>query len=153
MFRPTASDSGHMATGGVRGTGNDAGSSGRVEMFAAAPEATNRQSALDPPGGSEAWFRQIADAIGVVWWLADARAGNRYYLSSAYEGIWGRSCRSLYANPTSFIDAIHPEDRPRATARYREMCRAGDIEYRVIRPDGSVRWIRDRIFPIPDADG
>lgn len=66
----------------------------------------------------------------------------------------GRSCETLYRQPKSFVDAIHPEDQPRIQASLEQQARERtDIVYRVIRPDGSSRWIRDRSFPIHDRSG
>ncbi len=77
------------------------------------------------------------------------------YVSPAYETIWGRSCESLYASPQSWRDAIHPEDKEWLLERIRELDlkSASDETYRIVRPDGSIRWIRDRIFPVRDAHG
>jgi PAS domain S-box-containing protein len=77
------------------------------------------------------------------------------YVSPAYEEIWGRSCASLYASPQSWLDAIHPEDRERVRTASLTKQAAGDYceEYRIIRPDGTVRWIRDRAFPVRDHAG
>ncbi len=73
-----------------------------------------------------------------------------FYVSPAYGSIFGRSCRGLYDNPRSWDDAIYPEDRERALG---EMALRGtivpfDVEYRIVRPDGSGRSIRSRGFPI-----
>jgi len=104
---------------------------------------------------SEARFRQLAENIHEVFWMADQRAPQMIYVSPAYEQIWGRSCRSLYQQPRSFLDAVHTEDRQRVVATLeRQMSgESTDEEYRIIRPDGSIRWIRDRAFPIKDESG
>ncbi|HNR76238.1 MAG TPA: PAS domain-containing protein, partial [Parvularculaceae bacterium] len=70
-----------------------------------------------------------------------------------YERIWGRTRASLYANPFSFLDSVHDEDRDRVRASYRERLTRLDIEYRITRPDGEVVWIEDLQFPIRRADG
>ena len=76
------------------------------------------------------------------------------YISPAYESIWGRSCESLYQHSTSFIDAIHSDDRDRIVAALEKQARGDyDEEYRISRPDGQVRWIRDRAFPVKDGRG
>ncbi len=103
---------------------------------------------------SEEKFRQLAENIHEVFWLSNADISEILYVSLAYEQIWGRSCESLYADPQSFLSAIHPDDRQYAIDNI-EHCTNGefDIEYRIIRPDGSVRWIRDRGFPILNESG
>jgi PAS domain S-box-containing protein len=103
---------------------------------------------------SENRFRQIAENLHQVVWLASADQGKILYVSPAYEAIWGRSCESLYESPRSFMAPIHPEDRPSADdVIARKRGQGFQIEYRVVRPDGSIRWIWDRGFPIKDEAG
>jgi PAS domain S-box-containing protein len=100
-------------------------------------------------------FRQLADNIHDVFWMIDPQTSQVVYISPAYEGIWGRTCQSLIEAPLSFLDAIHPEDRAGVRA-HTERHRRGEGtegEYRVVRPDGSVRWIWDRAFPVTNASG
>jgi PAS domain S-box-containing protein len=105
-------------------------------------------------GESEQRFRQIAENIHEVFWLTTVDFGNTLYISPAYESVWGRSCESLYQDPRSFIAAIHPEDNARVVELLeRDRERGFEVEYRVVRPDGSTRWIRDRAFPIKDESG
>jgi PAS domain S-box-containing protein len=77
------------------------------------------------------------------------------YVSPAYEKIWGRSCADLYVNPRNWLAAIHPDDRDRVihAALTKQSEGTYDEEYRIVRPDGGERWIRDRAFPLRDGDG
>lgn len=103
---------------------------------------------------SERRFRDIAENIPEVFWVTDPAKSEMLYVSPAYEVIWGRSVARLYAEPTSFVEAIHPEDRARVIAALaRQTLGEYDVEYRVVRPDGSVRWVRDKAFPVRDARG
>jgi PAS domain S-box-containing protein len=103
---------------------------------------------------SEQRFRQIAENIHEVFWLTTVDTSKTLYVSPAYETVWGRTCESLYQDPHSFIAAIHPEDDARVVELLgRNPERDFEIEYRVVRPDGSIRWIRDRAFPIKDESG
>jgi two-component system, cell cycle sensor histidine kinase and response regulator CckA len=105
---------------------------------------------------SEERFRQLAENITEsVFWMSDPRAQQILYVSPAYENIWGSSCESLYANSSTWIEAIHPDDRQRIQTIFFDQSLIGnyDEEYRVVRPDGSIRWIRDRGFPIKDHTG
>jgi PAS domain S-box-containing protein len=105
---------------------------------------------------SEERFRQLAENISEVFWMSDPQKSEVLYISPAYEQVWGRSCQSLYERPRSFLDAIHPEDMEhvRVASLERQACgEGGDVEYRVVRPDGSVRWVRDRSFPVKDPAG
>ena len=118
-------------------------------------DITERKQAEDALRESETRFRQIAENIHEVFWMSDPRIPQILYISPAYEGIWGRSCQSLYASPTSWIDAIHPEDRVRGITAFEQQCHGErtEVEYRIVHLDGSVRWIRDRGFPIHDHTG
>jgi PAS domain S-box-containing protein len=108
---------------------------------------------------SEERFRQLAENIDAVFWMRslDEQLNKQelLYLSPAYETIWGRTRESLYEQPDSWLDTIHPEDLPRLMALI-EQQRQGEFpkrEYRIVLPDGSIRWIQDRTFPIHNAEG
>lgn len=104
---------------------------------------------------SELRFRQLAENIKEVFYLNDAEKRQTLYISPTYEQVWGRTCESLYRNPRSFVDAIHPVDRQKVIASFtaQQEGKAIEVMYRIRRPDGTVRWIRSRAFPIMDAQG
>lgn len=104
---------------------------------------------------SELRFRQMAANIQEVWFLADPAQSQMLYISPAYEKIWGRSCESLRAEPMSWIDAVHPDDQVRAWTASQARSAQGryDIEYRIVRPNGEIRWVWSRGFPIFDETG
>ncbi|XDD51619.1 response regulator [Leptospira sp. WS92.C1] len=99
---------------------------------------------------SEERFRQLTDAIREVFWMSSVDKTEMIYVSKSYEEIWGRSCKSLLDNPISWLDSIHPEDRDRMMEKTTKNQYSGEYneEYRILRPDGSIRWIRDRAFPV-----
>ncbi len=103
---------------------------------------------LGPAGdGSEESTPRVGN-IREVFWMANGDLSETIYVSPSYETLWGQSCESLYDNPRSWMDAIHPQDLEgvRAAVDLRLSVRH-DMEYRIVRPDGSVCWIRDRRFP------
>jgi PAS domain S-box-containing protein len=103
---------------------------------------------------SERRFREIAENIREVFWMTDPEKHRMIYISPAYEQIWGRTCASLYETPLSFVEAIHPQDRDRVLQRMAvQPLGQYDEVYRILRPDGALRWIRDRAFPVRAADG
>ncbi len=104
---------------------------------------------------SEARFRQVADNIQEVFWMTDVTDGRALYVSPAYERIWGRSPESLYRSSTSWVDTIHLEDRARVAeaAATQQALGTYDEVYRIVRPDGRIRWIHDRALPIRDPAG
>ncbi len=101
-------------------------------------------------------FQELADSIREVFWLSAPDSAEILYVSPAYETIWGRTCESLYASPRSWLDAIHPEDQEHASQVVLAAIQSGSVwerEFRVIRPNGEMRWIRDRGNPILDENG
>lgn len=103
---------------------------------------------------SEERFRQIAENINSVFWIRDLSAEKILYVSPAYEKIWGRSCESLYLNPDSWAEALHPGDRDRVLAGHlSRKARERGFEYRIIREDQDIRWIRAKIFRVCGRTG
>ena len=116
---------------------------------------TQVQQRDDELRASEERFRQLAENIREVFWMTDKEKTQMLYVSPGYEEIWGRSRESLYGTPRSWVDAIHPDDRARVSQAAMTKQERGDYDeqYRIVRPDDSVRWIRDRAFPIRDETG
>ena len=104
---------------------------------------------------SEEKFRELAENIREVFWMMSPTADNILYVSPAYEQVWGRTCDSLYRNPGSWADAIHPHDVERARAVLARQIQGERIasEYRIRTPRGEEKWISDRAFPVRDKDG
>lgn len=103
---------------------------------------------------SEERFRELAENISEVFWLADIARKTLLYVSPAYRAVWGRSGEELQANPRLWQETIHPEDRARVVAAMpRQIEGTYDEEYRIVRPDGTLRWIRDRAFPVRNENG
>jgi PAS domain S-box-containing protein len=106
---------------------------------------------LDEQG---ARFRQIAENLGDVVWLSEPGFRRHLYVNRAYERIWGRSRESLGENPQSFIDSVHPADQARVRDALASLAEDfTDIEFRVVRPNGEVRWVWNRSFPVRNAAG
>ncbi|MBZ5701855.1 MAG: sigma 54-interacting transcriptional regulator [Acidobacteriia bacterium] len=104
---------------------------------------------------SESLLRQLTDYIDEVFFVMDMPSGKVLYVSPAYETVWGRSCQSLYESPMSWFEAIHPDDRKRLAPAVEKYLLDGElkVEYRVLRPDGTFRWIFDRAFPVKGPSG
>ncbi len=98
-------------------------------------------------------FKQLAENVDIVFWVCDVDVTQFLYISPTYEKIWGRSCASLYENPRSFLDTVHPEDLPSKMAAIQNNPTSMDEEYRITQPNGIMRWIRDRTFPVKDENG
>ncbi len=112
-------------------------------------DITGRKRAEEELRVSEERFRMIAETIRDVFWVSTPDTGRLVYVSPAYESIWGKTCESLYQEPASFMEGIHPDDRE-AIVPLLKNCPEGnwDCEYRIIQPGGGVRWIRARTFPV-----
>ena len=100
-------------------------------------------------------FEQVINNITEVFWLTDVAKSRAIYISPAYQQIWGRQREELFRTPDSWLASVHPDDRARVSQRsHSEQAQGGyDVEYRIMRPDGEVRWIRDRAFPVRDDRG
>jgi len=100
---------------------------------------------------SEEKFRMMAETIPDVFWMSTPGIEKLIYVSPAYERIWGRTCESLYKSPEVFIDAVHPDDIENVKAALSHHARGHwDLEYRIIRQDNTICWVRNRGFPIRD---
>ncbi|MGB3655473.1 MAG: PAS domain S-box protein, partial [Rivularia sp. (in: cyanobacteria)] len=118
-------------------------------------DITERKQATSALRESEARFRQMAETIENVFWLFDLQARQHLYISPAYEKIWGRSCESVFADLSNWVETVHPEDRHQLQDIWERCIKNGsqEEEYRIIRPDGSIRWVRDRGFVVNDENG
>jgi len=101
-------------------------------------------------------FQQLANHITDAFWIRSPDMSEVHYVSPAFERIWGRPVESLYANPQDWVEYILPEDRERVVAAFAALVREDpslDIEYRIVRPGGEIRWVRVRGFQVRDAGG
>ena len=118
-------------------------------------EIADRRRTEEALRGSEQLFRQMAESIREIFWMQDGGWKQTLYVSPAYEEVWGRTCESLYENPLSWIDGVHPDDREPVKVQVEQQLRgmSTDTEFRVERPGGSLRWVRCHAFPIKDPEG
>lgn len=100
-------------------------------------------------------FHQMADSIEEVFWVIDPKSKKATYVNPAYETITGRSCRSFIEEPSSYEKAIHPDDRARVIEKTARAAQSGhfDERFRIVRPDGEIRWVWVRGFPRKDITG
>ena len=104
---------------------------------------------------SEKRFHQLANSIREVFWLMSLEGDEFFYLSPGYDEIWGRSHMDLMAAPMSWAESIYPDDLEQVIANF-EQQKLGELveyEFRMVRPDGEIRWIHARAFPVFDNNG
>ena len=104
---------------------------------------------------SEERFRQLAEHINDVFFLTNVDGSQLFYVSPTFEKVWGFSAENLYREPSSWQELIHSADRERVrrAVKLRKAASPYDIDFRIRRPTGAVRWIRMRGYPIRDATG
>jgi PAS domain S-box-containing protein len=103
---------------------------------------------------NEARFREFSEHVDAVLWMVDASSQEVLYINQAYERIYGRPIAELLQKPYAFVEAVHPEDQYIVWEQLRSP-RPGPtaMEYRVVRPDGSMVWVKDSSFPVHDDNG
>jgi PAS domain S-box-containing protein len=125
---------------------------GKDELARLGAAINNMLEALQ---NSDLQFRNVAENIHQVFWVENVDTEKIEYVSLAYESVWGRSRDEVYRNPLAWAEAIHPDDRELVEEMRRQQKRGkiGAPEFRIVRPDGSIRWICNRYFPVVDEPG
>lgn len=103
----------------------------------------------------QAILRQMSDNIQEIFWMLDTATGNAIFVNPAFEKITGYSRESLLASPLSYRNIIHPEDQEWVLHRLDEAMKSGefDEQFRIVRMDGTLRWVAVQGFPILDKSG
>jgi PAS domain S-box-containing protein len=119
-----------------------------------AAENAQRRRAEQAVDESEQRFRQMASVIPAVFWMVSPDWKHTVYVSPAVEKIHGRTCESFYRQPELWLDVILPADRERVAAfRGQHHPQQADVQYRIVRPDGEVRWVSDSHSPVRNEAG
>jgi PAS domain S-box-containing protein len=99
------------------------------------------------------FLEQIAENIREIIWMYDTGTGTVSYVNPAYERIVGRSVESLYEHPESWRAALHPDDRDLVKDHGHPLRDSGSLEFRIVRPDGEIRWLWSHAVPMHDDGG
>jgi diguanylate cyclase (GGDEF)-like protein/PAS domain S-box-containing protein len=126
-----------------------------IGSFGIARDISERQRVNEALRESEEQFRQLAENIREVFFVSAPNPDRVLYVSPAYDEIWGRPREEIYERPAAWIESIHMEDRDHAVHNFAQsqLGVPTNIEYRIVRPDGSLRWINNRTFPVRDSNG
>ncbi|MEP7285304.1 MAG: PAS domain S-box protein [Chloroflexota bacterium] len=125
----------------------------RIGMIGINHDITERTQAAERLKEIEERFLQLAANTHEVFFIGSGDGARGYYISPAYEQVWGRSCESFYQNPHSLMAAVHPDDADRVLMSGLQNRVEGttfEEEYRIIRPDGAIRWIWAHTFFVYD---
>lgn len=128
---------------------------GRPAMMVMAEDVTEEVRLQDAVQRQQRQFRQLHESLGEVLWMATPDFHTMVYVSPAFATLYGRSPEALLARPGLWREVVHPDDRGQV-ADLRELPPGVDqveCEYRIVRPDGSTRWIQDRKRLIRDESG
>jgi PAS domain S-box-containing protein len=123
-----------------------------------AREITEQKESEQKLVESERRFRLLAETIQDVFYIVDTTDFSTIYVSPAFETIYGLPIQTIYDDSRAFLAAVHPDDRERVHERQARWQREVPdtyvgSEYRVVRPDGSVRWVQHRSFVVRDNNG
>jgi PAS domain S-box-containing protein len=124
-------------------------------LYGVARDVTKTKETKEKLHASEQNFRQIAENIKEIFFIQDSDSKKLTYVSPAFEGIWGISLDTLYRNPNLWIERIHPEDREEIKYQFENPLVQNyySKEYRIIRPDGQMRWLWYRTFAVANPVG
>ncbi len=124
-------------------------------VIATGTDVTEQRRSENALRDIEERFRELTESVREVFFVRDLDDRRKLYVSPAYEAIWGRPVQALYDDPDDFLKAVHPDDldRVRQSLSGQTPERMFDDEYRIVRPDGTIRWVRARTFPVRNEAG
>lgn len=104
---------------------------------------------------SETRLESILDTLEEVVRSACAKKFKLLYLNPAAQKVYGRPVWEFFEQPNLWLEVIHPDDRERVEQATQVLLQQGrmNLEYRILRSDGEVRWLSDRSLAIYDIDG
>lgn len=123
-------------------------------VYGVVRDRTRRVQELEKLAQNEQVFRQLAENITEVFYLTEVSTNKVLFISETYEDVYGQSVDSLYEDSLTWSKNIHEDDKAKVVAAYRNATEGTyDEEYRLVLPNGDIKWVRDRAFPIKDRSG
>ena len=104
---------------------------------------------------SKRLFQNLVESISGVYWVTNLETYETLYISPSYEYVWGLKCSDLYKNSADFINSVHPDDKEILVDAHKNIgnTHKASITYRIIRPDGEIRWISANTNVVVDIKG
>ncbi|MGB8657319.1 MAG: PAS domain S-box protein [Candidatus Zixiibacteriota bacterium] len=129
--------------------------SGEDEVLSIVRDITQHKQAVEELKESEERFQSLFKSVNEVVWAALPDGSKYLYVNDAIERVYGRPATEFLENANIWQEAIHPDDISRVLKESQELLERGNIEtqYRIVRPDGEIRWINDRKSAVYDEDG
>lgn len=126
-----------------------------VRLIGSMIDISVRKKTEDELLKSKQQFQSLVENISGVYWVNDLETYQTLYISPSYETIWGRKSEDLYNNPADFINAVHPDDKPLLYEAHKNIIHTSvmNISYRIVRPDGAIRWISAKTNVVVNAEG
>ncbi len=126
-----------------------------VRVVGTVEDISDRKRAEIALQESQARFQEIAQTVNQVVYVISVTTGQYLYISPSYEKLWGYSCESLYQNPSSWLDRIHPEDLEYVLWGFNQLLSGNQarLQYRIACSDGEVRWIESESLVVHDENG
>ncbi|RMG84702.1 MAG: PAS domain S-box protein, partial [Chloroflexi bacterium] len=123
-----------------------------ARIIATTTDVTTLHMAIEALRESEARYRQLAEHIDEVFWMADIDTLSVTYVSPAFERLWGVSIDAMMGNNQGWREYIYPEDLPRIDEWLMQLSQRNfvPVEFRIKRPDGQTRWLRWRGYPVKE---
>ncbi|MEM9417955.1 MAG: PAS domain S-box protein [Planctomycetota bacterium] len=125
-----------------------------VELQSVGRDITHIKRTQEALHESQTRFNQLADHLDGVFWIFDWQKRNIIYLSPAFDTVFEKPAQKVLDDPAEWINSVHPKDQPHVMNVFRAADdEPFDLTYRIIRPSGEERWVRDRGYPVHDAGG
>ena len=135
------------------------GTDGRHFVNGVVSDITERKQSEEALQQTRADLQQVLSTVSAYIWSGEFDSGGRFsyrYNSPAVERILGRPAEFFLAGPGQWLSTVHPEDRPRVGQALDRLVTgqsaSEDEEYRIVLPDGAIRWVRESVTASQSAD-
>lgn len=126
-----------------------------TKLIGTLQDVTDRRAIEQSLADTHQLLKELAEHIDEVFWVTDKTGGELLYMSPMYEKVYGRTLEELYDENDAWSFNIHPDDKARVENSFAKNGQLGKYneEYRLVHPDGSVKWVKAKAYPIKDKNG